>query len=155
MRRQHFIFLIVFVAIPIVIYAQSSRTATQDPQQVAFLESGTDYLINFPKDRHPLSHYSTACDIFRVVRHHETGSWILVEHPASPADMGTWLLKHWAPFLPDQSSDISADDLDRVKEAVAREIKLERTWVNLDHAITVRSVSAQSLGINDLGLSEE
>jgi hypothetical protein len=61
----------------------------------------------------------------------------------------------WASVLPDQSSGISADDLDRVKEAVARSIELERTWGNLDHAITVRSVSAQSLGINDLGLSEE
>ena len=149
MKRQHFLFLFSIVAIPIAIYAQSHGTPTHDAQQTAFLEPAKVYHIGFPENRHPFSVYNgLACELFRVVRLHENGSWALVEHPASPTDYGTWHLKHSARFLPKHSSEITDEEFANLKETAAREVQLTETWINLDHAVTVKSVSAQSLGLN-------
>ena len=148
MRHSQLLFLLAIVAIPVAIFAQSQRAQSQPAAQGTFLEPEKEYLIGFPEDSNPFTGYNgSACEIFRVVRVHRNGSWILVEHPALPTDYGTWHLKHSAPFLPKHSTEITDAELASIKKSGSRTIELEQTWINLDHAVTVKSVSARSLGL--------
>jgi hypothetical protein len=93
-------------------------------------------------------------DVFKVVGL-GGGSWVLMEHPASSEDYARWTGKHRAMAIlsltktPEPKSDPDAQDrLKQLREAAARDIPTTKTWINLDHAITISELSARSLGID-------
>ena len=93
-------------------------------------------------------------DIFKVVGL-GGGSWVLMEHPASSEDYASWTGKYRATAIlsqtessePGSNRDAQAR-LRKLREAAAREIPTTKTWINLDHAITISELSASSLGID-------
>ena len=93
-------------------------------------------------------------DIFRVLRL-GGGSWVLMEHPASSEDYARWTGKHRAMAIlalaktAEIGNDPDAQDrLKKLREAAARDIGTTKTWVNLNHAVTISELSARSLGID-------
>lgn len=134
---------------------------------LGFLELGKDYVIRFP-DSYSTFRYSesgvtkaTSSDgssrpaswtmnvdiqVF-TVRKHAHGAWVLLEHPASIQEATKWnyhrmavaeLTKHRIKEL--QSSADGRAELERLKRLASQKIETSRTWVNLDHAVTVSDV---------------
>lgn len=146
--------------------------ATSAEPELPFLQVGKDYHIGFPKDRSPFV-YSTSgitesyekrpdgtkanrrpaqwsmnvtLDIFHVTQL-SAGSWILVEHPASPKDYALWVGKHRAALRLTNADNLDAESLAISKTYASKEIRTTRTWINLDHAVTIKPVSKESLNM--------
>lgn len=172
MRSRFLLFGLCVSAIPMCVLAQSAAPPTSVDPESPFLQPGKDYHIGFPKDRSPFV-YSTSgitesyekrpdgtkanrrpaqwsmnvtLDILHVVRL-SGGSWILVEHPASPKDYASWIGKHRAALRLIDAENLDADALARTKTSASKDIKITRTWINIDHAVTIKPVSRDSLSL--------
>ena len=172
MRTLHLLAGLCIVAIPIAIVAQSPDENSRNSAAVAFLEAGKLFHIGFPSDRNSFVYsiselaesrsisadgtessvthvpitLEVKLDIFRVVKANSE-NWVLVEHPASPEEYSSWNSKHRAMILLQQPAKLSADRIRALKDSASRKIGLTQTWINIDHAITIKTVSKQSLGI--------
>ena len=142
---------------------------------LGFLELGKDYRIRFP-DSYSAFRYAesgvtqaTSSDgssrpaswtmdveiqIF-TVRKHAHGAWVLLEHPASVQEATQWnyhrmalaqLTKHRIEKL--QPSADGRAELERLKRLAAQKIKTSKTWVNMDHAVTVSDVPTELEPVN-------
>ena len=172
MRSRFLLVGLCVSAIPMYILSQSAASTAAVASESPFLQPGKDYHIGFPKGRSPFV-YSTSgitesyekrpdgtkanrrpakwsmnvtLDIFHVV-HLSAGSWILVEHPASSKDYASWIGKHRAALRLIDAENLDSETLARTKTAASRDIKLTRTWVNINHAVTIKPVSKESLSM--------
>lgn len=130
-----------------------------------FLQPGQDYLIRFAVQspfqktiRTPLDRESSGVpnrstrkrttthtiDIFTVVSL-AGGSWILVEHPRAIEDASKWNSKRRAmvSLTPQavhalQSTEDGKIRLEAIRTQASAEIETSRTWVNIDHMLTIR-----------------
>ncbi len=174
MRTLHRLIVIVLICVPIGILAHAQQPIAAVQPNAPFIEPGNDYHIffPFPDERNPFVYAFTEMsesfeknpdgsktnmrqipvkvtirsDIFHVLQLHGE-SWVLVQHPASMKDYSAWHGKHRATFLLKQPAGLSAERLAKLREAAAQDIKVAETWINLNHAVTVKPVSAQSLAI--------
>lgn len=160
------------LAIPVFLLAQPPAPSAGTSSNTPFLEPGHDYHIGFPEGQNPFVYTASgitesyekrpdgskanvrptpwsmkvSLDLFHVVSLSE-GPWVLVEHPANSKDYAAWAGKHRAQFLLSDPENLDEQHLARVTESAARQIPLTRTWINTDHAVTIKPVSKQSLGI--------
>ena len=176
MRTLHRLIFIVFTGVPIGILAHAQQPIADVQPNAPFIEPGNDYHIffPFPDERNPFVYAFTEMsesfekkpdgsktniqqvpvkvtirsDIFHVLQLHGE-SWALVQHPASKEDYSAWYGKHRARYLLQQPANLSAEQLANVREGAARDIKVTETWINLNHALTIKPVSAHSLEINE------
>jgi hypothetical protein len=174
MRSLNRLILIVSICVPMVILARAQHPIAAVQPNAAFIEPGQDYHIFFPDERNPFVYAFTEMsesfskkadgsktniqqtpvkvtirsDIFHVLQLHGE-SWALVQHPASKKDYSAWYGKHRAKFLLKDPANLSAEQLANVRDGAARDIKVTETWINLNHALTIKPVSALSLEINE------
>ncbi|MEZ5944763.1 MAG: hypothetical protein R3C18_25535 [Planctomycetaceae bacterium] len=164
---------ISLAVLPVAVRAQSVTAPASASQQAGFLEPGREYHIVFAGDRPPFSFKKIEfvetqevrpdgslgkaqrvprqseyiLDIFRVVKF-PGGNWVLVEHPAFADGFEAWHAKHKALLLLSQSGERSAQEVSNLTESAMRAIPLTQTWINIDHAITIKPVSEESLRIS-------
>lgn len=172
MRSRILLAVLFLSAIPVCILAQSAAPVTSTAPDSPFLKPGKDYHIGFPKDRSPFV-YSTSgitesyekqtdgtkanrrparwsmnvtLDIFHIVQL-SRDSWVLVEHPASPKDYSSWIGKHRAALRLENANNLDAETLAYTKASASKDIRVTRTWINIDHAVTIKEVSKDSLSL--------
>ncbi|MCA8999307.1 MAG: hypothetical protein KDA80_20100 [Planctomycetaceae bacterium] len=161
--RIPFYFLATLCLVPALMFGEDTSTPK-------FLNTGEDFAIQFavatpfqktvrrPMDRNsdsPRNEFrrpgtiTYSVDIFKVVGL-PGGSWVLLEHPKSIEDAPHWNAKRLAmatltpqAIIAMESTEDGRKRLEKLREQAAVEIETSRTWVNMQHMLTIKKPPIQ------------
>ncbi|MCA9037369.1 MAG: hypothetical protein KDA91_19670 [Planctomycetaceae bacterium] len=144
----------------------------------AFLQPGQDYVMKFagpsPFEKSVRISVGTdqaernggrrtkqlAIEVFTIVSR-AGGSWVLVEHPKEIDDATKWNAKRvaMASLTPQsiaalQSTEDGRARLEQLRARASVEIETSRTWVNVDHVVTIRKVPIEPSQSDSPGLKD-
>ncbi|MCC6509254.1 MAG: hypothetical protein IT423_09115 [Pirellulaceae bacterium] len=160
--------MIVAALTPTIIALADERTdANRDKGVAEFLNEGQIYWIKFPPAYNLFTAHSVSasqmttrdspedvtnttpifanvtisCQYFRVTRIGPRG-WVQVEHPVESSQYLPWSFKLMAERAI-LKGDFSQNTKEHYQEQAAASIETQRTWLNIDQALTVQDVPSQ------------